>query len=307
VSEPGPALFESHRRTVRAMAGPGGVLSPGAPTASVANPAWFVGGDPDLPTPSRLGLWRELLAEAEAGWVRAGRRRRGIVLAGPPGAGKTTVLGEVLGGEAHRWAVVDADRFKVALLRRALADGSYEGFLKPGAVRAAEASGEVFRPLELAPLVHEESGALARASRDRAIGGGLDLVVDTVLSDARAAVRLGQRLDAAGYSLEVIDVEVPYDLSRRRVTERWRQAWADPGDALGGRWVPSDYTRSVFDDATGRTRSQRAAELLGRACPAVTRLRRYWTEAAGSERVLEVDLTRDRPGGPLTPRTAPTP
>ncbi|MDR2348017.1 MAG: zeta toxin family protein, partial [Bifidobacteriaceae bacterium] len=208
MSPSGAELFAAHQRVVRSLARPGGVLSPGAPTASVANPAWFVDADADRPTLSRLVLWRELLADAASGWSRAGRGRRAIVLAGPPGAGKTTVLGEALGAGVGRWAVVDADWFKVELLRRAVADGSYEGFLKPDAVRAAEAGGEVFSPLELAPLVHEESGALARALRDRAVAEGCDLVIDTVLSDARAAVRLGRRLDAAGYTLEARPVDV---------------------------------------------------------------------------------------------------
>jgi hypothetical protein len=69
--------------------------------------------------------------------------------------------------------------------------------------------------------------ALARALRDRAIGEGADLVVDTVLGDAEAAVRLGRLLDLAGYTVEVLDVEVPFEVSRQRVTDRWRQALAD--------------------------------------------------------------------------------
>src|SRR5699024_4005932 len=52
------------------------------------------------------------------------------------------------------------------LLREALADGSYEVWIKPDAVRDLEAQGERFFPLELAALVHEESSMLAAALRE---------------------------------------------------------------------------------------------------------------------------------------------
>jgi chloramphenicol 3-O-phosphotransferase len=228
------------------------------------------------------------------------RERRAIALAGPPGAGKSTVLAETLGDGAPGWLPVDADEFKVRLLHQAIADRSYEGFLKPVAVRDLERRGEVFSPLELAPLVHEESAALARLFRDQAIAAGVNVVIDSVLWDVEAAIQLGTALDAAGYTVEVIDVEVPYDVSQDRIAARWRQARLSD-DGLGGRWVPSDYARSVFDQTTGRARSQVAAERLAETCPAVLRYRRYWTPEPAAERVLEIERTRVARGAALHP------
>ncbi|MEK8229370.1 hypothetical protein NKG05_30855 [Oerskovia sp. M15] len=46
---------------------------------------------------------------------------------------------------------MDADRFKEKLLREALADGSYETFLKPEGVREREEAGEPFFPSSSLP------------------------------------------------------------------------------------------------------------------------------------------------------------
>lgn len=242
--------------------------------ASTANPRWFRGGDVQRPTLARDELHGRLLAEARAEFATAARGRRAIVLAGPPGAGKSTVLREVLAKDKDSWLPIDSDEFKHKLLREAQADGSYEGFLKPAAVREREAAGERFFPLELAALVHEESSFLAMRLQQAALDEGVNVVVDTVLSRPRSAIALGARLARAGYRVEVIDVEVPYEVSQERIAGRWREAYEramSTGEGLGGRWVPSVYASTVFDSATGRSTSQEAAVELAQTCPVVQR------------------------------------
>jgi chloramphenicol 3-O-phosphotransferase len=299
VTGPDGDQLELHRQTIRSLSRPGGPLAPDGPTSTKQNLAWFSAGDIQRPRPARVRLWRALLDGARAEHPAALPDRRAIVLAGPPGAGKSTVLAETLGDRAPDWLLVDADEFKVRLLRQALADGSYETFLKPGAVRDLERRGEAFFPLELAPLVHEESAVLARMLRDQAIAGGVNLVIDSVLWNTDAAIQLGEDLDAADYTVEVIDVEVPYQVSQDRIAARWRRAQLADDGGLGGRWVPSDYARGVFDPATGRARSQVAAERLAETCPAVVRFRRFWTPSQGVERVLEIERARVQPGAAL--------
>ncbi|MGW6018311.1 zeta toxin family protein [Oerskovia enterophila] len=248
------------------------------------------------PTTARL---RE---DARAETPGARQEGKAIVLAGPPGAGKGFVQGNVPGRDKDAWLVVDADRFKEKLLREAMADGSYETFLKPDAVREREEAGEPFFPLELAALVHEESSHLARVLRDEALREGTNVVIDSVLSKPAAAVELGQKLAAAGYEAEVVDVEVPYELSQARIAQRWRQSYEGAvvtGDGLGGRWVPSVYARDVFNGPDGRSCSQESAAALAATCPAVVRYRRFWTEAENTPMRVETDKGRFQRGGDL--------
>jgi chloramphenicol 3-O-phosphotransferase len=243
-----------------------------------------------------------LLGDAMAAVPAVARDRRAIVLAGPPGAGKSTVLAETLAGHRPEWLIVDADEFKIGLLRAALADHSYEGFIKPAVVRDLELGGEIFLPLELAPLVHDESSALAVALRDEAVEQGMNVVIDSVLWNIPAAIELGRRLDEAGYEIDVVDVEVSYELSQRRTAARWREARSAYAGGLGGRWVPSEYSRAVFSEVSGRALSQTAAERLAETCPAVIRLRRFWTPTENAPTRLEIERTRNRRGAPLLPR-----
>lgn len=292
----------AHRETVREFSRAGGPLDKDGPHSTLNNPAWFIDGRVDQPTAGRRALWRRLREEARAEAPGARHDGKAIVLAGPPGAGKGHIQRNVLGLDKSAWLVVDADKFKEKLLREALADGSYDAFLKPDAVRDRESAGEPFYPLELAALVHEESSHLARLLRDEALRDGTNVVIDSVLSKPDAALALGERLAAAGYEVEVVDVEVPYELSQARIAQRWRESYEGAvvtGEGLGGRWVPSVYARDVFNGPDGRARSQASASALATECPAVLRHRRFWTPAEGATMQVEVDTGRLKRGGDL--------
>jgi chloramphenicol 3-O-phosphotransferase len=294
-----------HMDTVRELSKPGQALAPGAPTATVNNPRWWIDGDA---TPSRLRLHTRLIDEARSATPDLHQDKQAIVLAGPPGAGKSTVLKEVLGDHRGEYLVIDADEFKRSLLHQAQADGSYDDFLIPNEIRERQEAGEKFYPLELASLVHEESSYLARALRADAIATGDNIVVDTVLSDTNDALALGRQLESAGYDVEVIDVEVPYEVSEARIRGRWKEAYEAAltgGDGLGGRWVPSEYARGVFDGPDGKSRPEAVAQTLAEQCPAVLRYRVFRTiaEQAAEPRakpVLEADKTRRVHGAALT-------
>ncbi|MGJ9422644.1 zeta toxin family protein, partial [Aeromicrobium sp. CF3.5] len=131
--------------TVRDLSKPGKPLSVAAPTRTLANPAWWIGGDP---TPSRDALHERLLQEYRGNVPEPGEEGRAIVLAGPPGAGKGRIRDGLLVAEAGSYLVVDADEFKRLLLREAQRDGSYESWIKPAAVVDLESAGEQFFPLE---------------------------------------------------------------------------------------------------------------------------------------------------------------
>lgn len=268
-----------HVAAVRELSKPGQALAPDAATATTRNPAWWRDGEP---TPARDRLHRRLLAHARDAATGGVQGRQALVLAGPPGAGKSTILRELLGGRLGEYLVVDADEFKRELLREATVDGSYESWLLPDVVRARQEAGERFYPLDLAPLVHEESAYLAKELRADAIADGDNIVIDTVLGSEPAAVALGQELDAAGYDVTVVDVEVPFELSAARIRTRWEHDYAAAvggGDALGGRWVPSGYARDVFHGPDGGSKPEAAARRLATGCPAVRRYRVFRTTA----------------------------
>ena len=177
------SLVAAHRETVRAFAKPGEALAADSSNATTRNPRWFRQGSVGpQPRYARDQLHGRLIAEYLAARPDIRYERRAIVLAGPPGAGKSTVLQEVLGGVSEAWLTVDADEFKRALLQAAIDDGTYEGIIKPAAIHEREAAGEKFYPLELASLVHEESSMLAKRLRRQVIAEGMNVVVDTVLS-----------------------------------------------------------------------------------------------------------------------------
>ncbi|WP_402377942.1 zeta toxin family protein [Isoptericola rhizosphaerae] len=302
--------IDAHRQAVRAFMRPDGPLGENSPHSSVRNPAWFKDGQVDQPRAARAMLHERLVAEYRADAPRARTERRAIVMAGPPGAGKGYTQRHVLGLEENAWLKIDPDEFKRELLFAALRDGSYETFLKPPEVAQREQAGEGFYPLELSSLVHEESSYLAARVRSEALEEGVNIVIDSVLSSPDKAEALGKQLAKAGYDVDVVDVEVPFEVSEAQIRQRWRQDYtaaltagelAPDEHKLGGRWVPSQYARGVFDETTGRARSQESAERLSETCTHVMSYRRYWTPTAGGDRVLEVDKARIQRGGTLMP------
>ena len=304
-----PDRTDAHRLLIERLSADGGPLSKDTPTATVKNPAWFVerqDGRLEIRA-GRRALHRQLREEMreESPGVKA--ERRAIILAGPPGAGKGTTLRQERADVLPSYLVIDADDFKKKLLTEALRDGTYESVIKPQAIKDLEAGGEQFFPLELASLVHEESSMLAASMRDEALRDGTNIVIDTVLSSPEKAADIGRRLERAGYDVEVIDVEVPFALSEERIASRWRGDYLDAlekGEGLGGRWVPAEFAREVFNGPDGKSRPEAAAQSLAESAPNVVRFSRYRTEHEGAPRVLEVDKARVKPGGPLVDRQA---
>lgn len=300
-------MVDEHIQRVIELSRPGGAIAANAPTATVNNPAWFRPGPTGEPEPraSRDLLHEQLRQRARKEFPNLQQDRKAVVLAGPPGAGKSTIRKSVLGKDDDKYMVIDADTFKEGLLKQADSDRSYESWIKPDAVKALEReTGEKFYPMELASLVHEESSMLAADLRRDAIERGDNIVVDTVLSNEQTARELGATLHHAGYDVQVINVEVPYEVSAERTRKRWRedrQKAEQSSDYLGGRWVPSEYARDVFNGPDGATKSEHAARILAETCPAVTRYRVYRITAGQDQEskdtpVLETDKSRPTPG-----------
>ncbi|MDR1441789.1 MAG: zeta toxin family protein [Bifidobacteriaceae bacterium] len=296
-----PCDAAAHVELIHSLSVPGGPLTAIARTATVNNPVWFsqaFGGDA-APTADRDLLQRRLMGEQLAAFS-AEWRRQAVVMAGPPGAGKGTVCRADF--DPSGFVVIDADEFKAALLREAISDGSYESWIKPTVVKDLEARGERFAPMELASLVHEESSLLAASMRASAVSDGWNIMVDSVTSDARAPLGLGRQLMSAGYRVTVVDVEVPFEVSAAAIRERYRDGYerALAGEeTLGGRWVPSEYARGVFNGSGQPSKPELAARVLAERCPMVMEYRLYPGSEPNGPRFLDTCLIRRYPGGPL--------
>lgn len=170
-----------------------------------------------------------------------------IVLAGPPGAGKST--------ERNResragWLVIDADEIKKHLLTRAIRDGIYADLLDQ---RLPD--GHPLLPAELASLVHTESSLIADEMRVHALRDGENVLIDTTLTWRPATgpghgARLLDEVAKAGYErVEFLDVEVDKATALQRASDRWWEQRGNTlrtGTGLGGRFVPPSFIESIY-------------------------------------------------------------
>lgn len=291
--------IDEHIEHVRELTRRHGLLDLDSPTASVHNPEWFVGG---RPLRARGRMHAEIIGSLLDGADAEGRRHA-FVLAGAPGAGKSHLCMHELSDEVAGHAHLDVDDVKAELLWRAERDQSYEEFLKPALVREYEARGERFFPLELSALVHREAAGIVDLARERALSAGLPVVIDGVLSNGDQAVALGRELEGAGYSIDVVCLDVAPEVSEHQIRHRWRKAYeetlAGHGDLMGGRWVPSSFAQQVLQGPGGRSLPAVGSERLADEVEAVSRYRVFTRAGVDDPTLLATDLSRVRAGGPL--------
>jgi predicted ABC-type ATPase len=177
--------------------------------------------------------------------------KKSLLLGGLPGAGKTSILMDAVGGaEAlDDWVQVNSDIFKEKIAMRGDAPSI------PGVGQ-----------LETADLIHKQSSRLALLLESRLIAEGYNVIFDGTMGGDPPPVSIPD-LRQWGYSVDGIFVDVPIDTSLQRVQDRHRRGIdrlrnPDSDDTVGGRYVPSqiieknrvgDSTRNIinFNDLTG--------------------------------------------------------
>ena len=218
-------------------------------------------------------------------------KRKATLFAGPPAAGKSTLMGAPATDLAE-YRQIDADDFKTLLLRSAVLDGSISTLL-PEALRGNQK--EQFHPLELSALVHHESTILQARALIAAMRAGENVAIDGTLGYMPWATELVGQLGDFGYEIHVIDVEATQEIALARVIDRWRAGYAratafpsDPVAAMGGRWLPASAVTRLFTAApevagtplvAGCSTSETNAHQLAAAFPEVVKYDLYRTTA----------------------------
>lgn len=248
---------EDRRARLESLSLPGGPLNINAPNATVMVKAHFrtVAGE-WVPTAAHRRVHTALLARWRTDTPALQQERKAALFAGPPAAGKSTLMGAP-GSHLAEHRRIDADDFKTLLLEAAVLDGSILTLL-PETLRDNRTGR--FHPFELSALVHHESTILHARALSEAMSAGEAIAVDGTLGHMPWARYLAGQLRDFGYKIHVIDVEATQELSLARVVERWRagyeNALARPGDpkaAMGGRWLPASAVTRLF--VGGQTRS----------------------------------------------------
>lgn len=300
----------AHRATLERLGAPGGPLAAQSSTATTQNAEWFNVRRGE-PRQDRRRVHNEIVARFIESRPDVRRDRKAIVLAGPPGAGKSTAQAALIkatGTEPGNWLPINADDFKDELLVQARRDGTYDSFLVPEEVRAVEAAGERFYPRELAALVHTESSILAKKARNEAMESGMNVIIDGTLGNEKQGRMLMDRLQAAGYDVLIADVETTQQLSEARTMGRLERGYveAENGTAtgldaeLGGRWVPQSFPATLFNDPGDRESVCAAnAAVLAADYGCVSQYRVYRVAERDGSPALEKTLGRAKAGGPL--------
>jgi predicted kinase len=165
------------------------------------------------------------LAAQELGLpVRPPRNERILtILTGPPASGKSTVANEV--AYAQGAAILDSDEFKKALPE--FGDGSG------------------------ANAVHAESKVLADAVEDILMAEGVNVVYPKVGHESGSITKLARRFRAAGYRVNLVNLDVPPQTAMRRMLGRFGQT---------GRLIPPSYLLEEVSDNPSRVHNEMERE-----------------------------------------------
>lgn len=184
-------------------------------------------------TPEREALHDSILDEMEADlFAGVPTDRRGVIMGGLPGAGKSSILRDPRTGvDTKDFVTLNPDDMKAALIRR-----------------KAMPNVAGLKPAEMAPLTHDESSYLTQRLSDRAEAKGHNLLWDITGNSTKSIESRMADLNADGYGVELVFVDVDIETAKTRALGRFA-AQADTDE--GGRYVSPEYIEQFRDDTWG--------------------------------------------------------
>lgn len=228
-------------------------LSTNAPTATINNPAWFKHTQGALiVTESRKDLHFCIYETLLAGYQPAQQTPTSILLAGPPGSGKSTSLNTIFASQDNQitngldrsdFVVIDADEIKSLLIDQARKDGTLESFIKSEAIHQRISGGEAFSDLDFSSLVHAESSLIADNLTKRAIKNGYNVIIDQVGAkevSVRDSVNL---LKDNGFSISAVKISASREFSLASTYSRYARSWLEGKTA---RRVPTEVVEGIY-------------------------------------------------------------
>lgn len=197
--------------------------------------------------PERSLAHRDIIKNYMDAQVDVPTRKQAIMLGGPPGAGKSTMLENHRELDPKDYAVINTDHFKEVLAQRGM---------------VPEVAG--LSPMESSALVHEESAYLADLAAAELQRRGKNLIFDGTMRNLKVTRERIAELKKHGYSVGSIFVDAPVGQSARGVERRYRQGLEEyraGRNPLGGRHVPRSVVLSG-EAAPGRTQARDTFERL---------------------------------------------
>jgi predicted ABC-type ATPase len=159
-----------------------------------------------------------------------------IMAGGLGGSGKSTVLDRYANVDRARYLTINPDDIKEQMAKRGL---------------IPELNG--LSPMEASDLVHEESSAIAKMLARRAMAEGKNVIWDITMSSPDGVLSRLDALDAKGYSIKGIFVDITIDEAVSRAHARHRRGHEEyrAGVGFGGRYVPPEVIRAQTDPEWG--------------------------------------------------------
>lgn len=208
---------EDHWRQLIELSSPGGPLSQANSKASLRVREWY--SAKGRPHEVRDAVRRQIAALVNVE-TDSQNPPTAILMAGPPGSGKSSALHEALTRVEYRGGirVIDADRIKDEFLVASMRDGTLHTILTPPGIANLTRDGLVFHPRELSTLVHSESAFFAERLAERAVLDRQSFVLDATMQNANRAVERVTALKKAGYQVSIVEVACSRDQALHRTT-----------------------------------------------------------------------------------------